>query len=105
MPFRWFKCTQCEEKFRSRSEHPTHCGDALAEMLVSAPATKFMEKTDQDRGKSSMVGQEKILKERARNHSRDVELDDLIQGNDKKTVQDNQWITSTGQKRRAIDDL
>lgn len=105
MPFRWFKCTKCQEEFRSRQEKPFHCDVEESEVLLSAPSTKFMELKDPERGKSSIVNQDKILKERARNHSRDNELDDLIGSNDKETISKNGWLNDRGTKRKAIDDI
>jgi hypothetical protein len=71
---------------------------------MTAPTTKFMEKTDPEKGKSVLVGQTAILKERARNHSRDVELDDLIQNNERELAHQNGWLKSDGTRRKAIDD-
>lgn len=64
-----------------------------------------MEKTDPERGKSVMVNQMKILRERARSHSRDVEMDDLIQNNEKQVGFQNGWVKKDGTRRKKIDDL
>jgi len=103
MPLRYWKCPECEEVYRSFKEAPSHC-EIASEQLLSAPKTKFQE-TDEWTGKSKVVGEEKVLKARARNHSRDHDLDDLIAKNDRHTAKQNHWITESGQKRRAIDDL
>lgn len=71
---------------------------------MTAPGTKFMEKQDADRGKSAMIGQEKILKERARKHSRDVEMHDLVQKNERDLAHQNGWLNDNGTIRKAIDD-
>jgi hypothetical protein len=63
-----------------------------------------MEKTDAERGKSAMIDQQKVLKERARKHSRDVDMDDLIQNNEKDLAHKNGWVRPDGTKRRSIDD-
>jgi hypothetical protein len=64
-----------------------------------------MEKKDAERGISQMVGQEKILRERARKHSRDVEMGDLIETNSTEAAYMSGWLDKDGKKRRAIDDL
>ena len=76
-----------------------------SEVQITAPGTKFMEKTDKERGKSQMVGQERILRERARKHSRDVEMGDLIETNPKEVAYASGWLTEAGTRRKAIDDL
>lgn len=104
MPLRTWKCVVCEEQSLTKNAAPAHC-ELPMELFMVAPATKFMEKTDAEKGKSALVGQQKILKERARKHSRDVEMDDLILNNDKELAHQNKWLKADGTKRRAIDDL
>lgn len=104
MPFRTWRCPECGLDFKTKAKYPSHCGDVQAEMVITVPTTKFMEMTDPEKGKSVLVGQTAILKERARNHSRDIELDDLIQSNEKDLAFQNGWLKKDGTRRRAIDD-
>lgn len=104
MPLRWWRCPRCKEEYRTKRETPLHC-DTPSESLITAPQTKFMEKTDPEKGKSALVGQQKILKERARSYSRDHELDDLIQKNPKNDAVINNWVNKDGIQRKKVDDL
>lgn len=88
----------------TKTAAPHHCL-ILAEQLLTAPQTLFKEKQDPENNKSALVGQQKILKERARKHSRDIEMDDLIQNNEKDLAFQNNWLNKDGKKRKAIDDL
>jgi hypothetical protein len=90
--------------FKSKKDQPEHCPEVYCEPLLIPPQVKFMEKVDKDKNKSQLVGQQQILKERARKHSRDVDMHDLIQANPKEDAVKNGWITDRGTKRRAIDD-
>jgi hypothetical protein len=105
MPLRTWRCPRCETEFKTKAWHPTHCGEVAAELVLTVPATKFMEKTDPEKGTSAMVGQTAILKARARAHSRDVDMDDLIANNEKNLAYQNGWLTKDGVKRKKIDDL
>ena len=80
----------------------------VMEEILSAPGAKFMESRDpesKEKGKSILKNQDKILRERARNHSRENELHDLIQTNDDKMSKENKWVNANGEKRKRIDDL
>lgn len=107
MPFRRYKCPECDTEIETKQRHP-HCPhhDYVVEMklMLTTPNVKLQE-TDPYTGKSRLQNQDKILKERARNHARDNELDDLIAMNDSKSAKDNQWIVEGGRKRKAVDDL
>lgn len=104
MPLKLFRCPECGEEFRTKTANPVHCDDVAAEHLMTPPGTKFMEKLDADHNKSNMVGQQAMLKERARKYSRDHETHDLIQMNDKESALKNQWLKEDGTTRKAIDD-
>lgn len=104
MPLRLWECTVCGHQLQSKKDGNQHC-DHIMTQVITAPLTKFMEKTDADRGKSAMVDQQKTLKERARKHSREVDTHDLIQGNERELAIKNGWINGNGEKRKAIDDL
>lgn len=105
MSIKTWKCPKCGVEFKTKVEVPEHCEGVKAELIITSPGTKFMEKMDPERGKSKMVDQEKILKERARAYSRDNELSDLIEKNDKQLAYMSKWLKSDGTKRKKIDDL
>jgi hypothetical protein len=71
---------------------------------LALPSTKFLEAVDKDGGKSQLKDQQKILLERARAHSRDVEMHDMIQNNPQQISYQNKWLKEDGTKRSAIDD-
>ena len=81
--------------------------DEWDEMIV-APNHKFMTPSDPNTGKSKLKDSQKMLTARARNHSRDVDLDDTIQIN-KANGLDGQvarnLLNSKGERRRKIDDV
>ncbi len=104
MPLRIWKCKSCGEELRTKASAPVHC-DTPCELVITPPKAKFMEKIDEDHGKSRMVGQESILRERARSHSRSVELTDLIESNGQEMAYKNGWLKDDGKIRKKIDDL
>jgi hypothetical protein len=104
MPLKLYRCPKCGAELKTKVNNPTHCDGLACDPILTAPEVKFQEKRDSDRNASALVGQEKILRERARKHSRDVEMDDLIMSNDRTTALQNGWIKPDGQKRKAIDD-
>lgn len=78
------------------------------EEIISAPNQKFMIATEPGSGKSKIKDSKAMLTARARNHSRDVELDDNIQvnlANGLKEQVTNSFLNSKGERRRKIDDL
>lgn len=114
MPIRRFKCPLCgyeRETFKkepkcnhNQEEEGTPVPLVLMEVMLTVPQTRFLEATVKERGKSQLVGQQKDLKERARAHSRDVEMDEFIQKNDTETAHAAGWVKPDGSKRKAIDD-
>lgn len=78
------------------------------EPVIEAPNQKFMITADAFEGKSKIKDSDKMLKARARNHSRDVLGDETIQTNldagSKESVARN-LLNSKGEKRRKIDDI
>jgi hypothetical protein len=103
MAFFTFQCVVCGLEFKTKTKEPTHC-ELPCEKLLIAPSPKLMEK-DTKTGKSRLMDFDKITTERARNHLRDVETDDLIQKN--KGITNPQrigWLSSEGKKRTKIDD-
>ena len=102
MALREWSCPTCNATKRSK-EQPICCGANMVENLT-VPSVKMLEPADKDSGKSQLKDQQKLLKERARAYSRDVELHDLIQNNDPRISKQNNWINKDGVKRKAIDD-
>lgn len=80
----------------------------LFEEVLVAPNQKFMISANSEKGTSKIKDQDKMLKARSRNFSRDHEIDDNIQIN-KLNKLDAQVATNLlnrdGRKRRKIDDL
>ena len=107
MPLKDFKCKKCGEVKKTFKPSPEHCGQAMEKLLV-APEAKFLEPRGteaKDKGRSVLKDQNKILKERTRNWSRDNEMHDLVQKNDMKEAVKNQWVNADGTVRKKIDDL
>lgn len=104
MPLKWFKCLECGHEFRTKQTNPIHCFESDCEEILTVPMVKYMEKQDQEKGKSAMINQEKILRERARKHSRDNSMHDLTQTNEKYLAEQNGWVKKDGTVRKAIDD-
>lgn len=102
MALKYYKHKETGEVKRSLKGSP---GPEYEE-IISAPNQKFMVTANAATKKSKLKDQERILKERARNHSRDHELDDTIQINKENQFQVSQnLLNSKGQKRRKIDDI
>lgn len=81
--------------------------DEWEELLVP-PSTKLMTPANPYMGKSKERNMAGILKARARNHSREVDLDDNIQinkanGLDSAVAQN--FLNPKGQRRSKLDDL
>ncbi len=76
--------------------------------IIVAPNQKFMVTANSAEGTSKLKDNEKVLKARARNHSRDVLGDETIQTNldagSTESVARN-LLNSQGQRRRKIDDI
>lgn len=78
------------------------------EEILSAPNQKFMVTANKATGQSKLKNSTAILTERARNHSRDHDIDDNIQlnlANGLKESVNINLLNSKGQKRRKIDDI
>lgn len=78
------------------------------EEVPQAPNSKFMVKANPATNKSKIKDSEKVLKARARNHSRDVELDKNIQTNKANGLEEQvhrSFLNSKGERRRKIDDI
>ena len=78
------------------------------EAVLESPNFAFMETIDPINKKARMKNQHKILKARARNHSRDVDADDTIGinlANGLGAQVKRNLLNENGQRRRKIDDL
>lgn len=104
MALKNWKCQVCNETFGSFDAAPEHC-EKPAKVCFHAPQAKFMEPRPGKPGKSILKNQNKILKARTREHSRNFELDELIANNSEVLAKQNQWITDKGRKRTRIDDI
>lgn len=78
------------------------------EEIITAPESKFMVASNKGLRASKLKDATKILTERARNYSRDVDLDDNIRINRENgldTQVNQSFLNEKGQKRRKIDDV
>ena len=101
MPLRYFKNTKTGEIKRSLKVL-----EGEWEEVIQAPNSKFMVCADPGTNRSKIKDLEPILKERARNYSRDVDLDDNIQINkDNELGVSQNFLNEKGEKRKKIDDL
>ena len=73
--------------------------------VLAAPQTKMMETTDSFRGKSRQKGLTKILKERTRNFARDHEADEMIEMNNKNSLERSGFLGRDGKRRKKVDDI
>lgn len=123
MPLRLYRCPVCghEQRRMDRSGesklaplcevcNAQNETEVRTERVIGSPQAKFMEKVDQAKNKSNLKGQQKMLLERSRVHTRDSEAaDELIQTNEVEVAEKNAWLVrdSSGnlRKRKGIDDL
>lgn len=114
MPIRLFKCPACGYERRSMRAKP-RCNHnqeeegtpfPLCEMeeVLTAPETKFMEPRDKERGKSILKDQEKILKERAKEHARANDYHDLVQNNNDEMGKRVGWLNEKGRVKTKVED-
>jgi len=102
MPLKYFKNIKTGEIKRTLKKT---LGDDWEE-IIKTPNQKFMEKANEATGTSKIKDQDKMLRERARNHSRDVDLDDNIQLNKSNDFQVSQnFLNDKNEKRRKVDDI
>lgn len=78
------------------------------EEIIVAPNQKFMVTANAAEGTSKLKDSQKVLTERARNHSRDILGDETIQTNlnagSNESVARN-LLNNKGERRRKIDDI
>lgn len=105
MALRYFKNRESGEV--KRSLRNDNLGPEWEEIVV-APNQKFMITANKATGTSKLKDATKVLTERARNHSRDHDLDNNIQLNEmnglKASVKVN-LLNEKGERRRKIDDI
>lgn len=104
MALKFYKHKVTGEEKRSLKSLPKEEWDEV----ITAPNHKFMVSTDPVKRKSRMKGSDKILKARARNYARDVEIDDTIQINSKNGINgsvNKNLLNSKRERRRKIDDI
>ncbi len=119
MALRIYKCPSCgahRETLKKKSLNCNHgqesigtpIPESIMEEVLSAPNQKFMITANKATGTSKLKDSEKVLKARARSHSRDVLGDDNIQIN-KLNGLDAQvnmnLLNSKLERRRKIDDI
>lgn len=116
MPLRQFQCPVCGQTGETLKKSTPKCNHnqdeennpvEMVEVIV-APNQKFMVAANAATGTSKIKDSEKVLKARARNHSRDVLADETIQKNldmgSKESVARN-LLNEKGERRRKIDDI
>ena len=101
MPIRLYKCSTCG--FEKKALRPQECHGPM-EILLVAPSTKFLEPRDKDRGKSIIKDQDKILKERAKDHVRANDYHDLTQTNNNAMAERIGWINEKGRVKTKLED-
>lgn len=104
MPLKIYKNKKTGEERRSLKTLPS---DEWEEQIV-APNQKFMVASNPDKHTSKLKDATKILTARARNHSRDADLDDTIQINKANGLDvqvKNNLLNEKGERRRKIDDV
>lgn len=104
MPLKYYKNKETGEVKKSLKKLDSEEWDEI----ITAPNQKFMVAADKATGRSKLKDSTKILTERARNHSRDVDLDDNIltnkaNGLDAQVKQS--FLNEKGERRRKIDDI
>lgn len=103
MPLKYYKNEETGEEKRSLKKL-----DAPWKEVLVAPNQKFMVTANKSTGKSKLKDGEKVLRERARNYSRDVDLDETIGINRANGLEESvrrNLLNEKGEKRRKIDDI
>jgi hypothetical protein len=98
-----YRNTETKEEKRSLKKLPSPWVE-----ILTAPNQKFMVTADVEHGKSKIKDQDKMLKARSRNYSRDVNLDDNIAINTANGLTQSvaaSFLNKKGERRRKIDDI
>lgn len=105
--FKIFSCASCGAQ-KTRITAPERCsscnGQGTFQVHEGGPSLVFKENVPGST-KSQLVNNQKILKERAKVHIRDNELQDAIAEAGLAVAKKNGWVRPDGRKRRAIDDV
>jgi DNA-directed RNA polymerase subunit RPC12/RpoP len=105
MALRVYKCSSCGDEVRTLKSAPEHCGKKM-ETTLTAPQVKFVEPRDPERkGRSVLKDQNRMLKERAKTHVRENELNDFVQEHGVQAAKQFGWVTEKGTVRKKIDEL
>lgn len=104
MALKLYTCATCGATLKTFKAQPQHCGLEMHNTLV-APEAKMTEARDLERGRHVLKGQDKILKNRAKDYIRDVEMHDMIQSNTPEISRQMGWLNDKGQKRSKIDEM
>jgi len=105
MPLRRYKCDKCGKERETLKKGVPECCELKMEEVLEAPKTKLMVKANKATGRSKMKDMDKVLKERARNHARDVEGHDIIQKSGINQITAANQLNDKGEKRKKADDL
>jgi len=107
MALKYYRNLKTNEVLRTMKGQPTPKEEW--EEMIMAPSGKMMVCADEATGKSKHKDMEQMLKERARNHSRETSIDDLIainkeSGTDEAIIQMN-CLDEKGERRKKISDI
>lgn len=104
MPLRIYKNKKTGEEIRTlKTKDPEEWDEVLV-----PPSQKFMVTANAATGTSKLKDQDKILKERSRNHARNVDIDDTIQINKANGLDASvaaNLLNEKGQRRTKLDDI
>lgn len=74
-------------------------------LILTPPSAKMTEARDLERGRHVLKGQDQILKKRAKDYIRDVEMDYMIQSNKPEVARQMGWLNEKGLRRTKIDEM
>lgn len=104
MPLRRWKCYKCSNILTSLQLKAPICCEESTELLLSAPGLKMMEPRDHFKGKSVIKDQYKLLKERAKDHTRKTEYEGWVaEEKDFKISQSKGWLNEKGRIKTKIE--
>jgi len=104
MPIRTFSCNVCKTQIKTLKNVPLCCNLPMVKG-IDAPATKFMEPTVKEKGKSKIKGINDVLNRRAKEHSKNNEWDDIIQQEGIDHAKQHGFLNDSGIKKKAIDEI
>lgn len=104
MVVRYFKNKETGEVIRTLKVMPPE----LWEEVLKAPQTKLTVLANEGTGRTKLKDMDKVLRERARNHARDVDANETIQINLANGLQDSvnrNLLNAKGERRTKLDDI